>query len=64
MARLLEERPTEDVEENDIDNQVAQDPQPEETLEQPESDIPEKYQGKSTAEIVRCILTISAVDFP
>ena len=53
MARLLEERPTEDVEENDIDNQVAQDPQPEETLEQPESDIPEKYQGKSTAEIVR-----------
>ena len=53
MARLLEERPTEDVEENDINNQVAQDPQPEETLEQPESDIPEKYQGKSTAEIVR-----------
>lgn len=56
MARLLEERP-EDVEENDTDNQEveAQEPQveQEETPEQTETDIPEKYQGKSTAEIVR-----------
>ena len=56
MARLLDERP-EDVEENDTDNQEveAQEPQveQEETPEQTETDIPEKYQGKSTAEIVR-----------
>jgi hypothetical protein len=53
MARLIDERP-EDVEENDIDTTLEQEPQePEATLEEPESDIPEKYQGKSTAEIVR-----------
>ena len=57
MARLIEERPTEDVEEQDIDNQEVeeQEPQvePEGTLEEPETDLPDKYQGKSTAEIVR-----------
>ena len=52
MARLIDERPTEDVEEKDI-NTLEQDPQAEETLEEPEADVPEKYQGKSTAEIVR-----------
>ena len=53
MARLIEERP-EDVEEKDIENRVAQEPQvEEETLEEPETDLPDKYQGKSTAEIVR-----------
>jgi hypothetical protein len=52
MARLIDERP-EDVEENDIDTTLEQEPQAEATLEEPESDIPEKYQGKSTAEIVR-----------
>ena len=52
MARLIDERPTEDVEEKDI-NTLEQDPQAEETLEEPETDLPEKYQGKSTAEIVR-----------
>ena len=52
MARLLDERP-EDVEENDNQEVEAQEPQVEETPEQTETDIPEKYQGKSTAEIVR-----------
>ena len=54
MARLIEERP-EDVEEKDTDNQEveAQEPQVEETPEQTEPELPEKYQGKSTAEIVR-----------
>jgi len=63
MARLIDERP-EDVEENDTNNLLTgnleqedtieqQEPQSEETLEQPEEDIPEKYKGKSTAEIVR-----------
>ena len=53
MARLIDERP-EDVEEQDTDT-LEQEPQaePEETLEEPEADVPEKYQGKSTAEIVR-----------
>ena len=35
MARLIDERP-EDVEENDIDTTLEQDPQVEETLEEPE----------------------------
>ena len=55
MARLIEER-LEDVEEKDINNQEveAQEPQvEEETPEQTEPELPEKYQGKSTAEIVR-----------
>jgi len=58
MARLIDERP-EDVEAENTDNLVEQEEQEpqaeqeEETLEQPETDLPEKYQGKSTAEIVR-----------
>jgi hypothetical protein len=56
MARLIEERLEQDVEEKDIDNQeVEQEPQAEQegTLEQTEAEVPEKYQGKSTADIVR-----------
>ena len=56
MARLIEERP-EDVEVKDTNNpeveQEEQEPQVEQTLEEPEAEVPEKYQGKSTAEIVR-----------
>jgi hypothetical protein len=56
MARLIEERLEQDVEEKDIDNQeVEQEPQAEQegTLEQTEAEVPEKYKGKSTADIVR-----------
>jgi|TARA_R100000951_G_scaffold24071_1_gene20261 hypothetical protein len=54
MATLIDERP-EDVEEKDINTleETAQDPQVEETPEQTEPEVPEKYQGKTTAEIVR-----------
>ena len=64
MARLIEERP-EDVEAKDTTDlftgEVEEDtvdqpePQVEETLEQTETedDLPEKYKGKSTADIVR-----------
>ena len=54
MATLIDERP-EDVEEKDINTleETVQDPQAEETPEQTEPEVPEKYQGKTTAEIVR-----------
>jgi hypothetical protein len=54
MATLIDERP-EDVEEKDINTleETEQDPQVEETPEQTEPEVPEKYQGKTTAEIVR-----------
>ncbi len=54
MARLIDERP-EDVEEQDINTleETVQDPQVEGTHEQTEPEVPEKYQGKTTAEIVR-----------
>ena len=54
MATLIDERP-EDVEEKDINTleETVQDPQVEETPEQTEPEVPEKYQGKTTAEIVR-----------
>ena len=56
MARLLEERP-EDVAETDTLEQqevTEQEPQDEGTqVEQTETEVPDKYQGKSTAEIVR-----------
>jgi hypothetical protein len=54
MATLIDERP-EDVEEKDINTleETEQDPQVEETPEQTETEVPEKYQGKTTAEIVR-----------
>jgi hypothetical protein len=56
MATLIDERPDVDGQDN---NQAEQAPQIEDTLTaqeaQPEeqTDVPEKYQGKSTAEIVR-----------
>jgi hypothetical protein len=56
MATLLNERP--EVDEKNTDNQTAlQEPSQEENLEPQEQEqqeqIPDKYQGKSTAEIVR-----------
>ena len=52
MATLIDERP-EDVEtEHEEVSQIQEEPQVEETPQEQE-EIPEKYQGKSTAEIVR-----------
>jgi hypothetical protein len=61
MARLLEERPVEDDNKYDELDQAPQaeenlEPEPEQVEQQEESqqeEVPEKYQGKSTAEIVR-----------
>jgi hypothetical protein len=54
MARLIDERPEQDVETDTLD---IQEPQVEaegtQQEEQTEPEVPEKYQGKSTAEIVR-----------
>ena len=53
MATLIDERP-EDVEtEHEEVNQIQEEPQVEETPQEQQEEIPEKYQGKSTAEIVR-----------
>lgn len=55
MATLIDERPPEDVdneqEEQEV-SQIAEEPEVQETPPE-EGDIPEKYQGKTTAEIVR-----------
>ena len=52
MATLIDERP-EDVEDNEQEvSQIQEEPQVEDTPQEQE-EIPEKYQGKSTAEIVR-----------
>jgi len=51
MATLIDERP-EDVETEEEVTQPQEEPQVEETPQE-EDEIPEKYQGKSTAEIVR-----------
>ena len=57
MARLLEERQEEDVVEDTLEQEVTeQEPQEDEGTqqeEQTEPEVPEKYKGKSTAEIVR-----------
>ena len=50
MATLIDERP-EDVETEEEVNQIQEEPEVEATPQ--EEEIPEKYQGKSTAEIVR-----------
>jgi len=54
MATLIDERPPEDVdneqEEQEV-SQITEEPEVQETP--PEDDIPDKYKGKSTAEIVR-----------
>ena len=56
MARLLEERP-EDVVEDTLEQEQVTEQEPQEyegtQAEQTEPEVPEKYQGKSTAEIVR-----------
>ncbi len=51
MATLIDERPPEDVETEEV-SQITEEPE-EVTPQQEEEEIPEKYQGKSTAEIVR-----------
>ena len=50
MATLIDERP-EDVETEEEVSQIQEEPQVEETSQ--EEEIPDKYKGKSTAEIVR-----------
>ena len=51
MATLIDERP-EDVETEEEVSQIQEEPQVEETPQE-QDDIPDKYKGKSTAEIVR-----------
>jgi len=53
MATLIDERQEDEVEinEEEVVSQVTEEPQVEETPQ--EDDIPDKYKGKSTAEIVR-----------
>ena len=54
MATLIDERQEDEVEINEqeeVVSQVTEEPQVEETPQ--EDDIPDKYKGKSTAEIVR-----------
>ena len=54
MATLIDERQEDDLEineEEEVVSQVTEEPQVEETPQ--EDDIPDKYKGKSTAEIVR-----------
>jgi hypothetical protein len=55
MARLIDERPEQDVETDTLDIQEPQIEEEEVTqqVEQTEPEVPEKYKGKSTAEIVR-----------
>ena len=55
MATLIDERPPEDVDNEQEEQEVSQITEEPEVQETPreEDDIPEKYQGKSTAEIVR-----------
>ena len=53
MATLIDERQEDEVETNEeeVVSQITEEPQVEETPQ--ENDIPDKYKGKSTAEIVR-----------
>jgi hypothetical protein len=57
MATLIDERQEDEVEINEqeeVVSQVTEEPQVEATPQEPEQDdIPDKYKGKSTAEIVR-----------
>jgi len=53
MATLIDERPEDvETEQEEVVTQIQEEPQVEETPQE-EDEIPEKYQGKSTAEIVR-----------
>jgi len=51
MATLIDERPPEDVDNEEQVSQITEEPVEQETPQ--ENDIPDKYKGKSTAEIVR-----------
>ena len=51
MATLIDERPPEDVDNEEEVSQITEEPVEQETPQ--EDDIPDKYKGKSTAEIVR-----------
>ena len=54
MATLIDERPPEDVDNEQEEQEVSQITEEPEVQETPqEDDIPDKYKGKSTAEIVR-----------
>lgn len=54
MATLIDERPVEEeLDNNEEVEQVTEEPQVEETLQEQQEEIPDKYKGKSTAEIVR-----------
>jgi hypothetical protein len=52
MARIIEER-TEVVEDQEVLEEETQEQEEGTNLEQDESELPQKYQGKSTAEIIR-----------
>jgi hypothetical protein len=53
MATLIDERLEEKEENNKDEVEVIEEAQVETTPEEPQEEIPEKYKGKSTAEIVR-----------
>ena len=54
MATLIDERPVEELDnEQEVADQVTEEPQLEETPQEQQEEIPDKYKGKSTAEIVR-----------
>ena len=53
MATLIDERPVEELDnEQEVADQVTEEPELQETPQE-QDDIPDKYKGKSTAEIVR-----------
>ena len=54
MATLIDERPEEELDNNEeVVEQVTEEPQVEATPQEQQEEIPDKYKGKSTAEIVR-----------
>ena len=54
MATLIDERPVEEeLDNNEEVEQVTEEPELQETPQEQQEEIPDKYKGKSTAEIVR-----------
>ncbi len=55
MATLIDERPVEEELDNneEVVEQVTEEPELQETPQEQQEEIPDKYKGKSTAEIVR-----------
>ena len=54
MATLIDERPVEELDnEQEVADQVTEEPELQETPQEQQEEIPDKYKGKSTAEIVR-----------